>query len=120
MGRLGGTLRRLFGPVPRYRSGNRAATPAGALPGPAFGPADNIRLKVALLGIELYRCLHHDAAIEVATPAAPHRLDAFFAQPEHLARLGFGRDLQRHLPLERRNEHGAAKYGGCKAHGNLA
>ncbi len=46
---------------------------------------------------------HHDMALQVAVYAAAHSLDALAAQAEHLAGLGFRRDLDLGVAVQRRD-----------------
>src|SRR6266705_1429088 len=69
---------------------------------------------------ELHRRLDRDMAIEIAVHAASHSLDALVAQAEHLAALGFRRNLDLRLTVERRDLDFAAERGDRKRNRHLA
>src|SRR4249919_3940783 len=77
--------------------------------------ADESRLELlqqfALLGGQVYRCFHDDAAIQVARGTAAHRFDTTIAQAELLAGLGLGRNAQFDFAIERGHAYGVAQRG---------
>src|SRR5215472_223888 len=68
----------------------------------------------------MHRGLDDHAAEEVAASAAAHRFHALVAQAKDASRLRLRRDLQHHVPVERRHRYRAAERCGRKAQRHLA
>src|SRR5690606_10004548 len=59
--------------------------------------------RLLLIRGEVDRCLHLDAAEQIAVTRRAHGANALALHPEDLARLRLGRDFQRDMPVERRH-----------------
>src|SRR5438105_14709792 len=69
---------------------------------------------------QLHRCLDRDMTEQVAVTAAAHALDAFSPQPENLTCLGFRRNLDLGMAVQRRNFDFAAHRRGREADRHFA
>src|SRR5690606_1485059 len=82
------------------------------------------RLELLQQGLLLFCQVHGrfdlHLAVEVADDTAAHRLHALAAQPELLAALGFGGNLERDAAVQGRDFDFAAEYGGRETDRHIA